>query len=101
MKNNEITKSNFENKKINLEAKNTEKTIVTAQEIANDLHVNLNYVYDLIATDRIKYFKIGNAYKIRYTWYQNFLEECQGKTLPSYKQLESEARIARKAKEVA
>lgn len=99
MKNNE--KSNFENKKINIEVLSTEKTIVTAQEIANDLQVNLNYVYDLIATERIKYFKIGNAYKVRYTWYQDFLEDCKGKSLPSYKQLETEAKMARKVKEVA
>lgn len=86
---------------IKLNNTNIKSSFLTVQEIADDLGTNVNYVYDLIACDKIDHIQIGRSYKIKKQWYDDFLENYKNKELPHYKELEIEARKARKLKEAA
>lgn len=76
-------------------------SFLTVNEIADDMGVNINYIYDLIATDRISHIRIGKTFKIHVKWYLEFLETCKNTSLPTYQKLQKEAFMARKTKREA
>lgn len=63
-----------------------DKKFITVAEIADDLGVNKNYVYDLIELGIIKSFKIGRNFRIKMSSYEEFLTYTDSNYLPSYEQ---------------
>ncbi len=71
------------------------KTFITVEEIHNDLGTNKNYIYDLLAMQMIRNFKVGKTFRIKREAYEEFLEYCETHDLPGYEELRKKAVIAR------
>ncbi len=74
---------------------------ITPEEIAKEMGTNVNYVYNLLTCEYICSIRLGRKYKIRYIWFEDFLDEMKGKELPSYQALENEAYKIRHERKVA
>ncbi len=53
------------------------KFCMSAQEVADRLASNLNFVYDLIRDGKLEAFRIGKSYKISEEAYQKYLESTR------------------------
>lgn len=71
------------------------KTFITVEEIKADLGTNENYIYDLLALQIIRNFKVGRAFRIKRESYEEFLNYCETHDLPGYEKLRNKAVIAR------
>ncbi|MBQ8979987.1 MAG: excisionase family DNA-binding protein [Eubacterium sp.] len=78
-----------------------DKNFITVAEIAADLGVNKNYVYDLIELGYIKSFKIGRNFRIKMSSYEEFLTYTDSNDLPSYEQARFAAERIRKRRSKA
>lgn len=73
--------------------------LITVAEMAETLGTNKNYVGDLLTAGYIKHMRVGRNYKVKKEWFEEFIESTED--LPSYKELQIKAKIARANKEVA
>ena len=56
------------------------KILYTVKEVAEIMHTNTTYVYNLISTGLLPALKLG-SFKIRHETLMNFLEQYEGKDL--------------------
>lgn len=49
----------------------------TAQELADELRVNIMTIYRYIKAGKLKAYKIGKEFRIKKTIFNIFLEECE------------------------
>ncbi len=64
----------------NTEKTNTPNALYTVKEVAQILHTNVSYVYDLIKSGHLPALKLG-SYKVRNRTLETFLNEYEGKDL--------------------